>query len=120
MFRGYQDLKVWQAAMDLAEAVYSASVAFPRTEVYGLTAQIQRAAVSVVSNIAEGHARDSTKEFLRFLSVSMGSLAELETQLMLAQRFHYLGSPQLETLLIRTNELGRMLRGLQHSLKSRL
>jgi len=118
--RDYRDLKVWQMALDLAEAVYSASVSFPKAEIFGLTAQIRRASVSIPSNIAEGHARDSTKEFLRFISVAMGSLAELETQLCLACRLHYLDQERLKELLARTDQIGRMLRGLQDSLHIRL
>src|SRR6266478_3994026 len=85
-FRG---LRVWQGAMDLVEAVYRLSEAFPKTEIYGLTAQVRRAAVSVPSNIAEGHTRASTKEYLNHLSIAQASLAEIETQLEIAQRLNY-------------------------------
>ena len=81
---GYRDLKVWQTAMRLAAEAYRLSAAFPKQEIYGLSSQIQRSAVSVPSNIAEGHGRNSNKEFNHFLGVAMGSLAELETQLILA------------------------------------
>lgn len=87
---------------------------------YGLSSQIQKAAVSVPSNIAEGHARDSTKEFLHHLSISSGSLAELETQLILAERLTYVDKPTLESLLSKTDQLGRMLRGLQRALRAKL
>jgi four helix bundle protein len=85
----YKDLIVWQKAMDLAAEVHLLSKAFPKEELYGLASQVRRAAVSVPSNIAEGQARQSTAEFLNFLSIAQGSLAEVETQIMLAQRFHY-------------------------------
>ena len=86
----YQDLEIWQRAMDLAASVYKASVSLPRDEIYGMTAQMRRAAVSVASNIAEGWGRNSDREFIRFLQISHGSLRELETQLMLAKRIEYL------------------------------
>ena len=87
---GYRDLKVWQASMQLAGDIYRLSAQFPKFEVYGLASQIQRSAVSVPSNIAEGHGRNSPKEFYHFLGIAAGSLSELETQLMLAQQFVYL------------------------------
>ena len=87
---GYRELKVWRLAMELAEEVYKLCTEFPKHEVYGLTSQLQRAAVSVPSNIAEGQARNSSKEFGHFLSIARGSLAEMETQIMLAQRLNYL------------------------------
>lgn len=116
----YQDLKVWQVSMDLVEQVYRLTQSFPKQEVYGLTSQIQRAAVSVPSNIAEGHARDSTKEFLHHLSIALGSLAELETQLIIAARLGYLEKQDVNIVLLKTNETGKMLRGLQKALKSKL
>lgn len=76
---GYRELKVWRLAMELAEEIYKLCTEFPKHEVYGLTSQLQRAAVSVPSNIAEGQARNSSKEFNHFLGIARGSLAELET-----------------------------------------
>jgi four helix bundle protein len=116
----YQDLKVWQLSMDLAEQIYCLSESFPKHEVYQLSSQMQRAAVSIPSNIAEGHARESTKEFLRYLSIALGSLAELETQVILAQRRAYIKKEELLSTLSKTNETGKMLRGLQKSLKAKL
>jgi four helix bundle protein len=116
-FRG---LKVWQAAMELATAVYTLTHSFPKSEAFGLSSQLQRAMVSIPSNIAEGHARDSTKEFLRFVSIAMGSLAEVETQLIIANNLNYIEENKLAKLLGKTGEFGRMLRGLQHSLKVKL
>ena len=116
----YKDLKVWQFSINIAEQVYYLTQNFPKHETYGLTSQLQRAAVSIPSNIAEGHTRDSTKEFLHFLSIALGSLAELETQLMLAERFRYLNNNELTTILLKTEQTGRMLRGLQRTLKAKL
>lgn len=110
---GYRDLKVWQASMQLAGDVYRLSAQFPKFEVYGLASQIQRSAVSVPSNIAEGHGRNSPKEFNHFLGIASGSLAELETQLMLAQQFIYLAEEQIASPLQLSDEIGKMLKGLQ-------
>jgi four helix bundle protein len=88
--RHYRELKVWQAAMDLAERCYLMTKSFPKDELFGMTSQIRRAAASVPANIAEGQGRQSTKEFLRFLSIARGSLMELETHLILCQRVRLL------------------------------
>jgi len=106
--------------MQLTEDIYRTTRAFPNSETYALASQLQRAAVSVPSNIAEGHARSSTKDFLRFLSIAMGSLAEIETQLELSARLEYINEIKLGELLTTTNELGRMLRGLRNSLSRKL
>jgi four helix bundle protein len=116
----FRDLRVWQLAMDLAVVVYDLTAQFPKSEAFGLSSQIQRAAISVPSNIAEGHARDSTKEYLRFISMAMGSLAEIETQLILSNRLNYIDETKLGALLGQTGEIGRMMRGLQRSLKAKL
>jgi len=86
--KSYKDLIVWQKAMDLVEMVYQVTRSFPKDELYGLTNQLRRAAVSVPSNIAEGQAHNSTAEFRNFLSIAHGSLAEVETQLLIAERLH--------------------------------
>lgn len=118
--QSYRDLIVWQQAMDLAALVYNLTREFPKHEQYGLTSQVCRAAVSVPSNIAEGHARDSTKEFLHHVSFAMGSLAEVETQILLAERLGYLPSDIVNSTITKTAELGRRLRSLQQSLKSKV
>jgi four helix bundle protein len=115
--RDYRDLIVWQKAIDLVEAVYKATTAFPREEVYGLTFQVRRAAVSVPSNIAEGHGRTSTRDFLNFLSIAHGSLKEVETQLVIAERLKYMNQRVKESLLERSTEVGRLISGLSNSLK---
>jgi four helix bundle protein len=116
----YRDLIVWQLAMRLTESVYRITGTFPNKETYAPANQLQRAAVSIPSNIAEGHARSSTKDYLRFISIAMGSLAELETQMELSARLEYIDQPKLGELLATADELGRMLQGLRKSLQSKL
>jgi four helix bundle protein len=89
----YRDLIVWQKAIDLVEDVYQVTARFPREELYGLTIQLRRAAVSIPSNVAEGHGRASTRDFLHFLSISHGSLKEVETQIIVAERLKYIDGP---------------------------
>src|SRR5262249_3823706 len=95
--RNYRDLIAWQKAMDLVEVVYGLSTSFPREELYGLTSQIRRAAVSVPSNIAEGQGRWTTGEFLQFLGVANGSLREIETQLHIALRLKYVTQDEIDS-----------------------
>jgi four helix bundle protein len=106
--------------MNLAQLVYGETARFPQREAYGLRQQLERAAVSVPSNVAEGHARDSTKEYLHHVSIALGSLAELETQTILASRLRYIEQKNSDELLIAADEVGKMLRGVQKSLKARL
>ena len=113
---GYHDLKVWQSAMLLAEEVYLLCANFPKHEVYGLTSQLQRSSVSVPSNIAEGQGRNSRNEFRHFLGIALGSLAEMETQVLLAQRFKYITEQESSKVLKLADETGKMLRGLHKSL----
>jgi four helix bundle protein len=108
--KSYRDLKVWQSAMQLAQSTYGILTDFPRREAQGLIWQLQRAAVSVPSNIAEGHARNSTKEYLHFLSIALGSLAELETQIILASRLRFLSDTKAGELLDVAADVGKMLR----------
>jgi four helix bundle protein len=115
----YRDLMVWQFGISLVCQVYEVTSSFPKAEIYGLTSQAQRAAVSVPSNIAEGHARGTSREFLHFLTISLGSLAELETQLTIAHKLKYVDNTQLNPLLSKCDELGKMLRSLQKSLKTK-
>jgi four helix bundle protein len=115
-FKSYRDLEVWQKAMDLVVECYRITNKFPRSELYGLTSQLRRAAVSVPSNIAEGRERQHTKEFVQHLAIAYGSLAELETHLQIAQRLNYLDSSQVRQVLEKTSEVGRMLNGLRRSL----
>ena len=111
----YKDLLVWQKSMDLAQVVYAITKAFPKDELYGLTSQMRRCAVSIPSNIAEGSNRSSNKEFKYFLYISLGTAAELETQLLLAQRIGYVSD--LETLLSEITSIRKMINSLIRTLK---
>jgi len=114
--KSYKDLIVWQKAMTLVVLVYRVTRAFPREEIYGLTSQLRRAAVSIPSNIAEGQARQSTAEFRNFLSIARGSLAEVETQLLIAKRLNYLEAEQLTSVLEIHQEVSKMLPSLINKL----
>ena len=116
----YGQLLVWQKAMDLTVFCYEITMPFPKEERFGLTSQIRRAAVSVPSNIAEGHCRFHTKEFLNHLSIARGSLGELETQLMVSQRVGFLSQENLTKVLAMTDEIGRMTAGLRNALEAKL
>lgn len=120
MVKSYRDLLVWQRATELVEVVYEVTAKLPARESYGLTSQLQRAAISVPSNIAEGHARESTREYLRSIRTSRGSLAELETQLLLCERLKLLSTNDIAQSMSISDELGKMLRGLQRSLNEKL
>jgi four helix bundle protein len=112
-------LKVWQAAMDLAEQCYLATKGFPKDELFGMTSQIRRAAASIPANMAEGQGRQHTKEFLNFVSTARGSLKELETHLILCQRVGLLKTQDMEALLKLADEISRMLSGLRRSLEAK-
>ena len=114
--KSYRDLIAWQKAIDLVTEVYACTQTFPREETYGLVSQLRRAAVSVPSNIAEGHARQSTGEFRQFLGHALGSLVEIETQILISQRLGFVGEEKSVDLLGRTAEIGRVLNGLLRSL----
>jgi four helix bundle protein len=118
--QSHRDLKVWQLGMDVAEQVYNLTKAFPDCERFGLVSQLRRAAVSVPANIAEGNARSSTKDYLRHLSIAVGSLAEVETFLDLSLRLHYGQPTTIQQLGEQVAEERRMLRGLQRSLQAKL
>ena len=117
--QSYRDLDVWKEAMDLVVACYRITDMFPRTEMYGLNSQLQRAAVSVPSNIAEGQGRQYAKEFLQFLAVANGSLAEVETHIQIARRLDYVNATTEAELLEKTGRIGRMLNGLRRSIQER-
>lgn len=116
----YRDLQVWQKAMDLCVDVHNVALLFPKHELFGLSAQLNRSVVSVPSNIAEGHGRRTTADFIHFLSISRGSLNEVETQLTLAMRYGYVSSAEHDTLLECCGEIGRMLNGLMDALERRM
>jgi len=116
----YRELDVWRVGMELAEKCYMATKRFPRDELFGLTSQIRRAAVSIPANIAEGQGRHHTKEFLHHLSIARGSLLELETHLLLSQRVGILDQSSLDPLLQLAERINRMLSCLRNSLEDRM
>jgi four helix bundle protein len=117
--RTFRDLGVWQKSLDVAVRVYKLTAAFPADERFGLVSQMRRAAVSIPSNIAEGHSRNSTGEYLQSLGVARGSLAELQTQADLARRLEILLSDQHRELESELREIGRMLNGLRTALRAK-
>jgi len=117
MGRSYKDLVAWRKAMELVGEIYRMTQGFPQKELYGLTSQLRRAAVSVPSNIAEGQGRLSKGEFHQCLGHARGSLMEVETQVLIAQDLGYLDKTSTEKLLGKAAELGRVLNGLLASLK---
>ena len=115
----YRDLLVWQKAIKLCEGTYVLARRLPRSEQHALAVQIRRSCVSVASNIAEGHSRSHTGEYLQFLAVARASLSELETQLTIAARVGYVADAECEPLMAGCAELHRMLHGLTRSLRQR-
>lgn len=118
--QSYRQLVAWQKAMELVKDVYEITKNFPKEEIYGLTSQIRRAAVSIPSNIAEGQGRDSTKEFLHHLSIAYGSLMETETQILIAENLNYLNAEKSNLILEKSAETGRLINGLIRSLKTKI
>ena len=114
----YRELIVWQKAMELVEEVYRLVKRLPREETYALSDQMRRAAVSIPSNIAEGHGRNSEREFLRFLSIAQGSRAELDTQIEICIRLKYIDMEQVVTAQNLSNEVGKMLRKMMQNLRT--
>jgi four helix bundle protein len=117
--KNYRDLIAWQRAMDFALAVYGATKGFPQEERYGLTAQLRRCSVSIPSNIAEGQGRRNDGHFKHSLQMAHGSLCEVETQVLLAQRLGFLETDAADRLLGQAGEVGRLITGLSNSLKAR-
>ena len=117
--RNYRDLIVWQESIQLAKTIYKLAEKFPKHETYALADQIRRAVVSVPSNIAEGQARKAPGDFRRFLHIALGSLAEVDTQLVLAQEFGYLNANDVDNLFEQIQVLRRKLYALINSLPSR-
>ena len=116
--QGYQDLVVWQKAMELVTAVYRVTRDWPREEQYGLTSQVRRAAVAIPSNIAEGHGRSGRREFAHHVSIAYGSLCELETQLLIAERLDFSDAKATESLINRIADVRRLTSGLLRSLQT--
>jgi len=115
----YQQLIAWLKAIDLVSDIYSLTSAFPRDEIYGLTSQLRRAAVSIPSNIAEGQGRATKGEFIQFLCHARGSLYEVETQVVISRNLGYLALEQQQSISEALGELGRILNGLIASLQQK-
>jgi four helix bundle protein len=111
--RGYRDLVAWQKSMQLVKDIYRVTRGFPKDEIYALTSQLRRAAISVPSNLAEGHGRFSRKEFRQFIGHARGSLLEVETQLEIARDLGYLDSRAASDLMAEASEIARILNGLK-------
>lgn len=116
MIKDFKDLIVWQKAMELAAETYLIVKKLPKEELFALSDQIRRAAISIPSNIAEGQGRNSTKEFIHFLAIAKGSKAELETQLLLCVKVNYLNSSEIGTAINLVQEVGKMINAIQKSL----
>jgi four helix bundle protein len=115
--KNYKDLIVWQKAIDIAELTYKTTTKFPKEEVYGMTSQMRRSAISIASNIAEGQGRGTVPQFIHFLTISKGSLCELETQLVIALRLGYISKNDYDNFEQLLSEIGRLLNGLLKSQK---
>ncbi|PIP76384.1 MAG: diversity-generating retroelement protein bAvd family protein [Ignavibacteria bacterium CG22_combo_CG10-13_8_21_14_all_37_15] len=116
--KSYRELIVWQKSISLVKMIYTSTQHFPKEEIYGLTSQIRRAAVSIPANIAEGQARNTTGEFIQFPGIAKGSLAELETLLILSENLNYMQKEVSENLLRDCEEISRLLSGLKKSLST--
>jgi four helix bundle protein len=115
--RSFQDLIVWQKAMDYAVAIYKETSCFPKEETYGLRAQLRDSATSIPANIAEGQGRKTTREFIHFLSIAHGSLCESQTHILLAERLNYFSHEITIRLMSRAEEIARLINALKDSLK---
>jgi four helix bundle protein len=115
--KSHKDLDVWRLAVDLATDVHKVTTTFPKEEQYGIVAQMRRSAVSIASNIAEGAARQGSKEFLQFIHIALGSVSELDTQLEIAMRVNLTGMESLQTLQATAIRINQMLRGLARSVR---
>ena len=116
----YRELWVWQKGMELVRGVYLLTKSFPKHEAFGLSSQLQRAAVSIPANLAEGHTRETTKEFLRYVVIAHGSLAELETLLLVARDLQYTDDNSITELTKLCDTTGRMLGSLRRKLRARI
>jgi four helix bundle protein len=118
MSKSYEDLIVWQKAVDLSAELYAITKSFPKEEIYGITNQIRRSGVSIASNIAEGNCRLSKKDFSHFLAITLGSIAELKTQIIIANKIGFLTDIAKEAIISKINEIDRMTKALLNSLKT--
>lgn len=115
--RTHKDLDVWKDSMQMVTTVYALTRKFPKEEMYGLTNQLRRAAISIPSNIAEGSGRKSSKEFIQFLYIALGSAMEVETQIIISTNLGYLKTDEQQKLCDATNNIGKMINGLITYLK---
>jgi len=118
--RSFKDLEIWKRGTLLVEDIYAVTRAFPKEEIYVLTSQLRRSAISISSNIAEGFARFHNKEYKQFLYVSLGSCAELTTQIIIASRLKYIGGAKADDLLDKIDEISRMTMGLIKKLNAKV
>lgn len=116
----FKELRVWQEAMELAKLVYKTTASFPTEEKYGLVSQLNRASVSVPSNIAEGAGRESNKEFIQYLNIALGSAFELETQIILAHSFGFIADDRFTFLIEQMDKTQRMINSFRTSLSNKL
>lgn len=116
VIRTYRDLKIWHKAMEMVTEIYRASATFPREEIFGLTAQVRRSAISIPSNIAEGFGRRTQNDYLRFLQIAMGSLFEVQTQLEIAANLEYFSGERYRRIHDLSRELERMMSSLMHKI----
>ena len=115
----FRNLLIWQKSMDLVTKIYSSTQQFPKEEVFGLTSQIRRSAISIPSNIAEGYGRDSNKEYLRFLNISISSLFEMQTQIEIAKNINYINETDFNKIYEDSREIERMLTSFIKKIKER-
>jgi four helix bundle protein len=120
MAQSFRDLKVWQSSIELTVQVYQYTQAFPRDEVFGISAQMRRASVSIASNIAEGSARGTKRDFRQFVKTARGSNCELQTQLVIARRLGFGEQMKCDEIEARSHEIGRMLTGLSNYLTTQI
>lgn len=120
MINNHKDLEVWKRSMCLVTDVYGLTKSFPKEELYSLTNQIRRSAISIPSNIAEGRSKRTTRDFMRFINIACGSAAELETQLMIGKNLGYVAAEKLEPFLDELGQIARMLNGLFSGLEKKL
>jgi len=114
--KSFRDLMIWQRGINLVKEVYKETNNFPKEELYGLTNQIRRSAISIPSNISEGHIRQHRAEFRQYLSIALGSLAELETQILIARELNYIPNENSDNLIDQMGTLGKIIRGLMKKL----
>ncbi len=120
MKQSFRDLQVWHKGIELTEMIYFLTAEYPKHEMFGLTSQMRRAAVSIPSNIAEGSARTSRKDFRNFIAIAKGSACELQTQLFISRRLNYISEQDLQRCEALTDRVARMLSGLSKALKQPL